>query len=282
MLKTTTYALWFLSKIITILFFMSNFAKWLPQQTADWYMFMMGVAAFVSSCFLLWYLKYRLNKGVNPIAVFGVVFILTAIGFIGARVYSVLEDVVLHVIDGNRITTYPFYDKLANNGGFRFYGGVLFVVSFLLVCSKWFSIIKILELLDAFAITICIASILGRVGCQISGDGCYGTYTTLPWGMHYTNGVYPSLLPVHPVPIYEMIISFGLFVYLFRLEKQKQFAGQLFCLYLIFSSISRFLLEFIRNNTSIAFGLTFTQLTALLFIVLGTMLFTRLSKFLAH
>lgn len=67
---------------------MSNFAKWLPQQTADWYMFMMGVAAFVSSCFLLWYLKYRLNKGVNPIAVFGVVFILTAIGFIGATILS--------------------------------------------------------------------------------------------------------------------------------------------------------------------------------------------------
>jgi phosphatidylglycerol:prolipoprotein diacylglycerol transferase len=119
----------------------------------------------------------------NPVGVFFIVFVLTQIGLLGARVYSVFEDVILHFKSGEPLSNYPLRDKM-NSGGFSYYGGLLLVMACIYGFSKWFSLKKLLEIADILAITVCIGYFFGRLGCQLSGDGCYGTYTAVGYALY--------------------------------------------------------------------------------------------------
>ncbi len=46
---------------------------------------------------------------------------------------------------------------------------------------------------------------LGRIGCQLSGDGDYGVPSDLPWAMAYPDGTVPTTDLVHPTPVYETL-----------------------------------------------------------------------------
>ena len=47
---------------------------------------------------------------------------------------------------------------------------------------------------------------IGRIGCQLSGDGDYGIPWDGPWAMAYPDGTVPTTEEVHPTPVYETII----------------------------------------------------------------------------
>ena len=63
------------------------------------------------------------------------------------------------------------------------------------------------ELLDIAGIGLPLGYAIGRIGCQISGDGDYGEPSDLPWAMGYPDGVVPTDpgVEVHPTPLYEAI-----------------------------------------------------------------------------
>ena len=56
--------------------------------------------------------------------------------------------------------------------------------------------------LSTSPVALSIGQAVGRLGCQLSGDGDYGVPTTMPWGMSYPNGVVPTTDVVHPTPIH--------------------------------------------------------------------------------
>ena len=85
----------------------------------------------------------------------------------------------------------------------------------------------------------------GRGGCELSGDGCYGIPTDLPWGMAYPNGLVPTLDFVHPTPIYEMIQMVCIFGILLALRDRLR-PGMVFGLYLVLMAVARFFVEFVR------------------------------------
>jgi phosphatidylglycerol:prolipoprotein diacylglycerol transferase len=121
---------------------------------------------------------------------------------------------------------------------------------------------------DAGGPAIAIGQAIGRLGCQLAGDGDYGIPSSLPWAMSYPDGVVPTTDPVHPTPIYESLAYFAIFYFLWR--KRGQFLpGEPFGIYLILASAARFLVEFVRLNTVYALGLTVAQWTSLGMIVLG-------------
>ena len=100
---------------------------------------------------------------------------------------------------------------------------------------------------------------LGRIGCQVSGDGDYGKAWDGPWAMAYPHGTKPIDTPVQPTPIYETL-AMGLVAYfLWRLRDRVQ-PGVLFAIYLVFAGTERLLVEFIRRNTPEFLGLTQPQL----------------------
>ena len=125
-----------------------------------------------------------------------------------------------------------------------------------------------LQLLDVCAVPLALGYAVGRLGCQLSGDGDYGTGSDLPWAMSYPDGTVPTTDEVHPTPIYESLtvglIALGLWHLRGRLAP-----GGVFALYLVAVGLERLLVEFIRRNDDVALGLTLAQLVSVALIAAG-------------
>jgi phosphatidylglycerol:prolipoprotein diacylglycerol transferase len=126
-------------------------------------------------------------------------------------------------------------------------------------------------MLDVVAIPLALGYPIGRVGCQLSGDGDYGIKTGLPWGMPYPHGTVPTRAHVHPTPVYETLSTGLIALFLWRVRDRYP-PGVLFGLYLVLSGIERLLIESIRRNDDVVAGLTLPQLISLGLIVGGAAL----------
>ncbi len=89
---------------------------------------------------------------------------------------------------------------------------------------------------------------------------------------------FDTFIKLHPTPIYEFFLMVLLFLFLWYYRKRIKFSGQLFSLYLIFSSIERFFIEFIRLNPSFFLGLTEAQVISVLLFIAGVVMFFRLKQ----
>jgi phosphatidylglycerol---prolipoprotein diacylglyceryl transferase len=125
-----------------------------------------------------------------------------------------------------------------------------------------------LNLLDMCAVPLCVGYAIGRIGCQISGDGDYGKAWDGPWAMAYPNGTKPIDIPVHPTPIYETL-AMGLVAYLLWRLRDRFRPGVLFAMYLVFAGTERLLVEFIRRNDAEFLGLTQPQLISIVMMIAG-------------
>jgi phosphatidylglycerol---prolipoprotein diacylglyceryl transferase len=94
---------------------------------------------------------------------------------------------------------------------------------------------------------------------QIAGHDADGVFTAFDTNVRF-----------HPTPVYECMLAAVLFLVLWQLRKRIGVPGKLFMLYLIFAGAERFLVEFLRLNPSLAFGLSEAQLIAILLMIGGT------------
>ena len=180
-------------------------------------------------------------------------------GLVGARVYFIVQhyDEVKHDLLGN----------LFSGSGLVWYGGVLGGALAVGAWAWWRGMLN-LALLDLASVPLTVGYAIGRIGCQVSGDGDYGKPWDGPWAMAYPHGTVPTTHTVHPTPIYETV-SMGLIaIVLWRLRDRLR-PGLLFALYLVLSGTERFLVEFIRRNAQVAAGLTAPQLESLGLMVAG-------------
>jgi phosphatidylglycerol:prolipoprotein diacylglycerol transferase len=125
-----------------------------------------------------------------------------------------------------------------------------------------------LALLDLCAAPLAIGYAIGRIGCQLSGDGDYGIKSSLPWAMSYPKGTVPTTVKVHPTPVYETL-AMGLVALVLWNLRDRFRPGILFALYLVLSGIERLLIEFIRRNHEAALGLTLPQLISVVMVLAG-------------
>jgi phosphatidylglycerol---prolipoprotein diacylglyceryl transferase len=109
--------------------------------------------------------------------------------------------------------------------------------------------------------SLCIGIFFGRIGCYLTGC-CYGTATTLPWGVNFGDGI-----GRHPTQLYEALFVLGLLVYA-QLTMDRYAPGALFKRFMIVYFGWRFLVEFIRVNPASAIGLTYYQLAAIVVVLL--------------
>ena len=130
------------------------------------------------------------------------------------------------------------------------------------------------RLADLACVPLAMGYAIGRVGCQLSGDGDYGVHSTLPWAMSYPNGTVPTRAEVHPTPIYETL-SVGLITLVLWRLRDRLTGGRLFALYLLLTGAERMLVEFIRRNDSVLLGLTLPQVLSLVLMAGGAALFAR-------
>jgi phosphatidylglycerol:prolipoprotein diacylglycerol transferase len=164
--------------------------------------------------------------------------------------------------------------------GFVWYGGLIGGVA----TASWIIYrhrLPWLTVVDCAAPGLALALGIGRIGCQLAGDGDWGYVTDVPWGMAYPRAIvgwppldehgvpYPADVRVHPAPLYEMLACFAIFAVLWTTRKRPHVPGALFWWYLVLSGSSRFLIEFWRLNPRIVAGLTAAQLFSLLVIAIG-------------
>jgi phosphatidylglycerol:prolipoprotein diacylglycerol transferase len=131
------------------------------------------------------------------------------------------------------------------------------------------------DVTDLAGLCLSIGQAIGRIGCQLSGDGDYGIPTDLPWGMSYPNGVVPTTERVHPTPIYESAMYFLIFAGLWAQRGRPHPRGNLFAQYLLFTGAVRFAVEFVRRNPVVGLGLTVAQWVSLVSMALGAALLAR-------
>jgi phosphatidylglycerol---prolipoprotein diacylglyceryl transferase len=128
-----------------------------------------------------------------------------------------------------------------------------------------------LDLVDIAGPCLALGYAIGRIGCQVSGDGDYGKPWDGPWAMGYPNGTVPTEpgVTVHPTPIYETL-AMGLLAWALWSLRDRVRPGMLFAGYLIGGGLERFLVEFLRRNEDVALGLTAAQLEAASLFVIGS------------
>ena len=181
-------------------------------------------------------------------------------GIAGAKIYFLFE------------TAHPLRNGLINAlmepSGISWLGGFVTALSVVCLLAIHYKI-TVLTMLDLSAPAGAIAFGFGRLGCLMSGDGDYGVPTSLPWGMSFPHGIVPTLLRVHPTPIYEAIFSFGLCWLSWRLGSRERSPGLIAALYLVLSGIGRFAVEFIKLNPTVFLGLTNPQIVSIGCVAVG-------------
>src|SRR3954469_14811891 len=121
--------------------------------------------------------------------------------------------------------------SVLGGSGLIWYGGLLGGVAFVLLWARWRGFLT-LALLDIAGPGLALGYAIGRIGCQVSGDGDYGKPSHLPWAMGYAHGTTPTPpgVTVQPTPIYETL-SMGLVAWLLWSWRERFRPGVLFALY---------------------------------------------------
>jgi len=180
-------------------------------------------------------------------------------GLVGARLFHVLD----HWSD--RFAADPISALYIWEGGLAIWGalaGGLLTMAILAWRKGW----RLSSLLDAAAPGVVLAQAVGRIACVITGDAM-GKPTTGPFGFAYTNpnAMVPQLGVYYtPMPVYEIIVNVGIFALLWQLRKRRWPDGMLFLVYLGLYSLERFLLGFTSSYRIIAWGMTQSQIVALI------------------
>ncbi len=187
-------------------------------------------------------------------------------GFLGARFYYILER-------WGRFLEHPT-DYLFTGAGLVWYGGLFGGV----IAVAWYvnrNKLPFMLTADLMAPLLALGQVFGRCGCLLSGDGDYGPPTDVPWAMSFPKGVIPTSELVHPTPIYDMLILFAIFLFLWRIRKRGLPAGVMFGLYLVLVGIGRIITECFRTTAVVFAGLTMAQLISVGLIAVGVLLLVR-------
>ncbi len=216
--------------------------------------------AAVSGCWVLY--KNFQRKGIAADAI-NVTALVTVAGIIGAKLWHVFESPHL-------LMQIPM-QLLLDRAGFAWFGGLLAAILVLMWQGR-VAKVGALGMLDLAAPAAAVGYGIGRLGCLTSGDGDYGIPTSLPWGVSFPHGLVPTLQRVHPTPAYECIVALLIAWYLWRRGRTDKPMGLITGEYLVWTGIARFLVEFIRINPRLYFGMSNAQVASLGSVIAGILL----------
>jgi len=170
----------------------------------------------------------------NADSIFNLAFIVFISGIVGGRIFYILANLPYYLKN-------PLEIVMLQHGGLVWFGGMFggLLGAFLYLRYKRLPFLKIMDLIVPFA---ALAHSLGRIGCLLNGC-CYGW--EVPWGLYF---------PVHqailiPVQAFDSLVLLFMFIILRFLQERPHREGQVLYMYLIFYSISRFFIEFLRADS---------------------------------
>lgn len=188
---------------------------------------------------------------------------------IGARVFDVLY--------------YHFADFLARpmllfevwNGGLSSHGAVLGVILSLYVFVKRNPTISFMWAIDITALVMPLLGGFVRIGNFINSE-LYGKPSTLPWAVIFPKSDF-TLVPRHPVQIYEALWLFVCFAFFWWIYQTKTYKKTQFTALFLFLVLGgRFLIEFMKDSSVYFMGISNTQVLSLVAAIVGLTLLIKL------
>ena len=276
--------------------FAANPQKFVFSADGSWWG---GIVLAVLVVSLTWYDRKRKSLPVpvevaeliHPRQLTGNIILMAAIfGIIGSKLFDVIEHL-------DELLKDPIH-TLFSFSGLAFYGGLItaaFAVGIYAERHK----IPWPVIGDVVAPALILAYGIGRIGCQLSGDGCWGIVNPDPkpewlsflpdwaWAFNYPHNVINEGIripgcdgsnchmlgqPVFPTPLYETTLAFLFFGLLWFLRKRFRIHGYLFSTYFILNGTERLFIEQLRVNIRYDFlGMNVTQasIIAVLLIITG-------------
>lgn len=235
----------------------------------------MLVLAFFAAPWLAWWRSRR--EGLDPEVIPDMAFWVFIFGLIGARTFYCIEYWGRDV--HNLWEAFQYW-----KGGIVFYGGVVGGAVGVLV-YRWFHAFPLRPYLDALAPAIAVGVFFGRLGCFLNGC-CYGDPCQLRWSVCFPAhspawdhqvrlGMIPAhaaeSLPVHPTQLYSAMDGLVLLLLLTAYYPLRRRDGEVMGLLMVTYPISRFVIEYLRNDEGAFFaGLTISQNISLLLLLGGS------------
>ncbi|MES2742837.1 MAG: prolipoprotein diacylglyceryl transferase [Pseudomonadota bacterium] len=181
-------------------------------------------------------------------------------GVVGSRLFHILEHTEQFSADP--------WGMIFTRSGLSIFGGLILGTAVgVLSLRRWR--LPIRPFLDAVAPAMMLGYALGRIGCQIAGDGDWGGVADMArkpdwlptwlWAQTYDNNIVGQLIQapgVYPAPLYETLMGLACFVLLWSVRKHRHAKGWLFSLYLLLAGAERLLIEQVRVNPVFDIGLT--------------------------
>ena len=251
---------------------------------------LMMAVGFIASDFVL--ARESRRRGYSPELANAIVVWGAIAGIAGSRIYDLFDNWAFYMADP--------WSIVLSGAGFVWYGGLIAGVAATWLVARHYRV-PFLTVADMCAPALILGQAFGRIGCQLSGDGDWGLPSTLPWAMaypraivgwhgdiHLANGNFiPSTMlkldphgvltdaffpgvRVHPAPIYETLLYVAVFCVLWALRTRINVEGRILYLYLILAGAARFVVEFVRINPRVLWGLSEAQLISLVMMGAGT------------
>lgn len=199
-------------------------------------------------CVVLGMLHSKKNKFSSDL-VFDVILVSLPCAIVGARLYYVLSEWEMY--SGDLIKIFD-----TRSGGLAVYGGVLGAFIGTLIMCK-IRKIPFSAVVDFCVVYIPLGQAIGRWG-NFFNQECFGTTTTLPWGMKssevesYLRLYFPDLdstMAVHPTFFYEFLATITIFFILLYVRKYSKHAFESMAVYMILYGVARFFIEGLRTDS---------------------------------
>ncbi|AGA29465.1 prolipoprotein diacylglyceryl transferase [Singulisphaera acidiphila] len=206
-------------------------------------------------------------------------------GLVGARLFYVIQ------YWGDRIRTVGDIFRIWE-GGIVLYGSIMGGTAAFFF-YRFLRPFPLRPLLDVVAPSLALGVALGRFGCFLNGC-CYGDFCDLPVGVAFPKNSPPWnaqvvsrlidakahwSLPVHPTQIYSSLDGLILLLLLTAYYPLRRRDGEVMALLMVTYPISRFLIEYLRNDEGAIFaGLTISQNISVLLFAWGLLYWNYLRR----
>lgn len=198
-------------------------------------------------------LKQAEKRNISEDSMINFIMIIVISGVIGARLFYIL------FYNPSFYFKNPLEIIKITEGGLSIHGGIIVAILAGYVYSVK-SKISFFKLADITAMALPLAQGIGRVGCDVFGKAMVNI---MPWGINYNGQI------LHPAQVYEFVLDYILFIFLWRRSYKKKFQGELFVIYIIAFAIIRGLVEFFRINPVIWGTFSISHLLSLVLIIIG-------------